>query len=301
MNLKLTVWSFIALFAITCTVAAQDCREGKVTRDGFDLYYRIYGSGAPVVILSGGPGIDCDYMMPVADEVAKTNQAILIELRGTGRSLPNAVNAETVNLKMYIADLDAVRNQLKIDRWTLLGHSAGAMFAMHYAIAHPEHVDKLVLVGPGAIVTRFMNSQMDNSMMRLLPEERKELENPNLSFGEAVRISLPGSFFDRSKAAEMAAGFKPESIHQDVMNILFKELFPPDGDLRPALRGFMRPVLVVTGRQDPLDPGVQYETHLALKNSTLELIPRCGHFPWIEQPDEFYRIVHEFLNKSAAR
>jgi len=300
MKLIFSVAPCIILFAMVGILEAQEFREGKVAREGFDLYYRIGGTGGPVAMLSGGPGIDCDYLMPVAQEVARTNQAILIELRGTGRSIPPSINADTVNLKLCLSDLEALRNQLKIDRWTLLGHSAGAMFAMHYAIVHPEQVDRLVLVGPGAVATRFMNSQNDNVMMRLLPDERKALQNPNLSFGEAVRITIPGNFFDRAKAAEMAAKFNPESIHPEVTKILFGELMPPNGDIRPGLRGFTRPVLVVTGRQDPLDPGVQYETHLTFKNSTLELIPRCGHFPWIEQPEEFYRIMREFLNTTAA-
>jgi len=301
MCLKSAVWCFIGLIAGILGASAQEARHEKVQRDGFDLYYRIYGSGPPVAILSGGPGFDCDYMLPVAREVSKANQAILVELRGTGRSLPGTINGDTVNLKTYIADLDAVRNHLKINRWTLLGHSAGAMLAMHYAAAHPEHVDRLVLVGSPPLVTSLTAAQGDNARMRLLPDELRELANPNLSRTEGIRIALPGSFFDRSKAAEMAAAFKPDSLHQEVMALMFKELLPPDGDLRPSLRDFTRPVLVVTGRQDPLDPGMQYETHLALKNSTLELIPRCGHFPWLEQPNEFYRIVHEFLGKPTAR
>ena len=298
MNLKTAVWALIAPYTLTFVAAAQDAHEGKVPRDGFDLYYRNYGAGAPVVVLSGGPGIDCDYMLPIVGQLAKTHQAFLIELRGTGRSLPKVINTDTVNLKTYLSDLEAVRNHLKIDRWTLLGHSGGAMLAMHYAVAYPQHVDRLILVGSPPIATRFIAAQGDNAMMRLLPNERKELENPKLSLTEAVRIALPGSFFDRSKALEMAAQLNPDSIHTDVMGILLKEFLPPDGDLRPALSSFMRPVLVVTGRQDPLDPGMQYETHLALKNSSLELIPRCGHFPWIEQPERFFTIVSTFLAKT---
>jgi proline iminopeptidase len=301
MYLNSKIWLFIALIGLTLESMAQDSQYGKVPRDGFDLYYRVYGSGQPVVILSGGPGFDCDYMLPIAQEVSKTHQVILIELRGTGRSLPSTINPGTINLKAYLNDIDAVRSQLKVERWMLLGHSAGAMLAMQYAAVHPGHVASLVLVGPPPIATRFIAAQGDNAKMRLLPDELKALENPKLSFAEVVRIGIPGSFFDRSKAAEMAAGFKPESLHQDVMALLYKELISPDGDLRPALRDFMQPVLVVTGRQDPLDPGMQYETHLALKNSTLELIPRCGHFPWIEQPNEFYRIVNEFIKSPAER
>jgi proline iminopeptidase len=291
----------LCIFTVVLSTDAQNGREGKVPREGFDLFYREYGSGAPLVVLSGGPGFDCDYMMPVAAEISKTNRAILIELRGTGRSLPKSINPDTVNLKAYLSDLEALRTHLKLDRWTLLGHSAGGMLSMHYAAAYPEHVDRLVLAGPGPIATQFADAQGDNAMMRMLPEEKEELRNPNLSRAEAIRIALPGSFFDRSKALQMAKEFNPESFHEEVSDILLRELMPPKGGLRPDLRDFNRPVLIVAGRQDPLDPVAQYETHLALRNSTLRFIPRCGHFPWIEQPDEFFRVVHEFLNESAKR
>jgi proline iminopeptidase len=175
------------------------------------------------------------------------------------------------------------------------------MLSMHYAAAYPEHVERLVLAGTGPIAAQFADAQGDNAMMRMLPGEREELRNPNLTRAEAIRIALPGSFFDRSKAVQMAKEFNSKSFHEEVSDILLRELMPPKGDLRPDLRDFKRPVLIVAGRQDPLDPVVQYETHLALGNSTLRFIPRCGHFPWIEQPDEFFRVVREFLNESASR
>jgi proline iminopeptidase len=280
---------------VAAVTQGADFRDDKVKREGVELYYRHAGAGAPVVVLSGGPGFDCDYMLPVARELAGTHHAIVVELRGTGRSRPNPIDASTVNLKEYLNDLETLRNHLKIDRWTLLGHSAGALLAMHYASHYPAQVDKLVLVASGRIVARDGTAQMDNIIMRLPPEQAERLKQPNLSPTERMRIMTLGFFWDRAKGAEMAAAFRPESQHRDVRDLMANELLPPDGDLRPALRGFDRPALVITGRQDPLDPGVQYEIHLALKNSTLELIPRAGHFPWIEQPDRFFVVVREFL------
>jgi proline iminopeptidase len=242
MCLKSAVWCLIGLIAAVLPSSAQEARHEKVQRDGFDLYYRIWGSGPTVAILSGGPGFDCDYMLPVAVEVSKANQVILVELRGTGRSLPSAINADTVNLKTYIADLDAVRDQLKIKCWTLLGHSAGAMLAMHYAAIHRERVDRLVLVGSPPLVASLTAAQGDNARMRLLPDELRELANPSLSRTESIRIALPGSFFDRSKAAEMAAAFKPDSLHQEVMALMLKQLLPPDGDLSPDYSRIWRKV-----------------------------------------------------------
>jgi proline iminopeptidase len=69
----------------------------------------------------------------------------------------------------------------------------------------------------------------------------------------------------------------------------------PGMDLRPALARLSLPALVIAGRQDPIDPGMQYEIHLALKKSRLVLLERCGHFPWLEQPVPLYSAIRAFL------
>lgn len=301
MNFKTIFFLILALLTVAFSVESQEGIEGSVPREGFDLFYHEYGSGTPVVILAGGPGFDCDYMLPVASEIAKTNRVILVELRGTGRSIPKSINSETVNLKVYLSDLEALREHLKLDRWILLGHSAGGKLAMQYTSAFPERVDRLVLASSSPVLSRLADPYSDNIMMRLLPEEAEKLRNPQVSRDESVRIALRGTFFDRSKGKTWSNDLNPDTLHGEILKFMVPELVTREGDPLTTLRGFDRPVLVVAGRQDPLDPGIQYETHLVFRNSTLRFIPRCGHFPWIEQPDEFYRIVHEFLSASSVR
>jgi len=288
---------FIISLALAACIGAQSPETRRVARAGFDLYYRVYGTGAPIAILSGGPGMDCDYMGPVAREIAKTNRAVIIELRGTGRSMPPVLNPQTINVDEYVSDLEAVRADLRTERWTLLGHSAGAMLAMSYGARCPEHVVSLVLVGSGPVRRVSGNVMNDNVNLRLTPEERKQI--PLLAKGgwptaALVRLTTPGLFYDREKARAFLAGFRDESFHEETHRLLNLAQHA-ESDMRPSLKSFNRPALVIAGRQDPIDPGVQYEIHLALKNSQLEFLNRCGHFAWVEQPDEFYRIVKAFL------
>src|SRR5271165_4902068 len=98
----------LCILVATGIMTAQ-VREGKVSRTGFDLHYRIYGHGSPLLVLSGGPGFDCDYMEPIARELSSAYEAILVELRGTGRSIPPSLDRKTVNLKLYLGDLEALR------------------------------------------------------------------------------------------------------------------------------------------------------------------------------------------------
>jgi len=296
-------WLTIALALLPALAHAG---AAKIPRDGFDLWYRTYGTGRPVLVLSGGPGIDCDYMEPVAQALAKANQAALVEQRGTGRSGPPVVNAETVSVKACLADLEALRDHLKVERWTVMGHSAGGTLGLFYAAAHPASVEALVLVSAGHVVYEADNAVTDNAFMRLCPPERQQLEElgrstagtPDERIAARLKIMTPGYFFDRDKAAGLVAAMKPESFHADTMRLLMRDMLYPGMDLRPALKDFARPTLVIAGRQDPLDPKVQYEIHLALKGSTLDLIPRCGHFPWVEQPERFYEAVDRLLARA---
>jgi proline iminopeptidase len=294
----------LLLFSIALPLAAGQLPETKVARDGFDLYYRLAGAGRPVVILSGGPGFDCDYVTPVANELAKYSRTILVELRGTGRSRPQLLSRDTINVKSYMEDLEALRAHLKLERWTVLGHSAGGVLALHYAAAHPQRVDSLVLVGSGPVAAEFLDAFLDNVMMRLAPDARKQLTalaqpdgnlTPEERFAAGMKLMLPGYFFDPAQAPAFAANVRPDSVHMDANQLLSMELMQPGADLRPRLKSFSRPVLIVNGRQDPIDARMAYETQLALKGSTLKFINRCGHFPWIEQPQQFYDIVREFL------
>jgi proline iminopeptidase len=294
-------------FTVALLPALAQAGEAKLSREGFDLWYRTYGTGRPVLVLSGGPGLDCDYMEPVAQELARKTQAVLVELRGTGRSRPPVIDAQTVSVKACLADLEALRAHLKLERWTVVGHSAGGTLGLFYAAAHPASVEALVLVSCGHVVYEADNAVTDNAMMRLCPSERQQLEElgkstagtPDERTAARLKLLAPGYFFDRDKAAAMVAAMKPDSVHADTMRLLMRDMLHPGMDLRPALKDVARPTLVVAGRQDPLDPKVQYEIHLALKDSTLELIPRCGHFPWIEQPERFYAAVDRLLARAA--
>jgi len=291
-----------ALLLVAITIQGQEHREGKISNGGLDVHYRVFGTGAPIVILSGGPGFDCDYIQPVAQELGKTHRAILVDLRGTGRSVPPAINHDTVNLKLTLSDLEAIREQIGVQRWTVLGHSAGAVLAMAYATSYPSRIDSMLLVNSGPIRGASAAAEMDNVMLHLTPQEREEMSKSGAKdFGSLFKYLVPGYFYDRSHAAALPPAFGPANFHESTANFLAADLFAGSGDLRPGLKDFSRPVLVIAGRQDPCDPAMQYEIHLALKNSTLRLLARCGHFSWIEQREEFYKTVREFLSAHASK
>lgn len=291
----------LAVAAVALRAAAQDF---VIARDGVTLHYRVSGAGRPIVMLSGGPGIDVDYLAPVAERLPLSFARVLLEQRGTGRSRLSPITSANMNLRLVVEDVEALRVSLNQERLVLFGHSWGGMLAMAYAATYPERVDRMVLAGPGGMNWEYQKYFGDNIRMRLRPEdleaERYWLEAPRRGVDadkamlERQRAILPGYFFDRAKALVQASQFTEGSFHSDAFLTLAADL-ARNYDVRKAMRTFDRSVLIVQGYQDPVGEVTADETHALLKDSQLRYLHKCGHFPWVEQPEEFYRLVSEFL------
>ena len=146
-------------------------QEGAFDSAGLQLYYTSAGTGTPIVLLSGGPGLNVDYVLPIAQFLPAGYRSIAFEQRGTGRSRPQPFDPATLTINTVVQDLEALRVRLQQDRLSLLGHSWGGMLAMAYAAAHPDHVDRLILVDSGGPTLEFTQWFGDNIEARLRPED----------------------------------------------------------------------------------------------------------------------------------
>jgi len=298
----------VTFAALLLTPPSSQAQGGSFASGGVQLYYRSQGSGTPVVLLSGGPGFEVDYLLPVTD-FFPGRQNILFEQRGTGRSRPAKLGANDLTLRRAVEDLEALREHLKQDRLFLVGHSWGGMLAMAYAAAHPDRVDRVILIASGGPTLEFTTWFDDNIHVRLRPEDEagqrywKDAVKQGVSAEkvaiESVRAIVPGYFFDRAKALAFAAQLKPESYHPDVNAGLFTDL-GKNYDLRTGLRAVDRPVLIIAAHQDPIGDKTAEDIHSLLKASTLVYLDKCGHFPWLEQPDAMRRAITSFMDGSSS-
>jgi len=295
--------------AILGTAGSALAPDSSFQSQGVELHYRTAGSGTPVVLLSGGPGFDVDYMVPVGDSLPAGYERVFLDQRGTGRSRVANMTAETLTLRIVVDDLEALRIHLKQNRLFLVGHSWGAMLAMAYAAAHPDRIDRLILIGSGGPTLEFAERFSDNIAARLRPEDvearhywesadRRGVDRDKAALS-AMRAIVPGYFFDRAKALAFAADLKDDSFHPAVNSMLMGDL-GKNYDLRAGLRKVDRPVLIVQGYQDPVGDKTAEDIHALLSKSTVSYINKSGHFPWIEQPEEFRRALAAFLTTASA-
>src|SRR5215510_4600090 len=144
--MKVLFTMVVAALSISALHALQTDQRSVTVGDGITVSVREAGTGAPVIALHGGPGFR-DYLLPDLEPLTSSFRLISYDQRGSGRSTV-VTDPTLLTAPAFVADLDRVRESLGIARVTLLGHSWGAGLAALYAIAHPDRVERLLLVGP---------------------------------------------------------------------------------------------------------------------------------------------------------
>jgi proline iminopeptidase len=286
-----------------CTTQ-QELIDGKITRDGTDLFYTIAGSnGDYVLVLSGGPGEDIRSMQGIADELSKKYRCIMWEQRGTGRSNLSRYDPSTISLSAYLEDIEALRKHLHTDKFIVVGNSWGMILGLAYAGTHPNAVRAVVTIGSGPITYDYLGVFVDNENTRLGPcemEIREFWSDPSPEAAdfqraafERLRAATSAYFYDRKKAVQMASELNPKDYNFHVPRAFLEA----EGkyDIRPKMTTITAPVLLLQGRQDLAGEANICEAHSLIKDSRLAFIDKCGHMPWLEQPEQTWRIVDEFL------
>jgi len=281
---------------------------------GAHLYVREIGVGPPVVVLHGGPDFDHCYLLPELDELAAACRLIYYDQRGRGRSAP-AVQVADVSIESEVADLDRLRQHLGLTTVTLLGHSWGGVVAMEYAIAHPELVSQLLLLG-----TAPASAAEAERLFRHWRVSRTESELEQLA-----RIAATPAFRDGDPAADIEyyrvhyrnAVRRPQDLdrlaarfraHFDAPGVrlaraieqrLYEQTWDVSGyDLVPKLAALPTPATVLHGEHDivPLDMAARIAD--AMPQGRLVVLPECAHFPFLDDPALVRNVVAGLLGTS---
>jgi proline iminopeptidase len=122
------------------------------THDARTLSWREVGSGPPLLCHPGGPGCSSLYFGELP-ELAAERTLLLLDPRGTGDS-DRPTDRSAYDLEDYAADIEAVREELGLERLDLLGHSHGGFVALGWAGTNPGRVGKLILAATAPTLHR---------------------------------------------------------------------------------------------------------------------------------------------------
>ena len=118
-------------------------RFEKVSTDGAEIAYRRIGNGRPLIVLNGFAATSADWDPSFADRLASSNELILLDNRGIGRSTDNGRPFDIAELA---DDVARVIEMLGNERVNVLGWSMGGFIAQTLALQHPSRIKKLILL-----------------------------------------------------------------------------------------------------------------------------------------------------------
>jgi pimeloyl-ACP methyl ester carboxylesterase len=267
--------------------------------DGTQLAYHVDGTGDPMVCLPGGPARASAYLGDLGG-LSVYRTLIRLDLRGSGESAVPADPA-TYRCDRQVADVEALRVHLGLERMDLLAHSAAGDLAILYAARHPERLSRLVLVTPAlqaagvtltdeewlaAMAKQSAQPWYADAYAAMMAwdagEDSQEIRTRAAPFfyghwDDAAAAHAGREFEQRAPAA--AAGYRGEGA------------FDPERT-RAALAHVSAPTLVIAGGLDPA-PTPQHAAELAnlFPNGQLVVDPDAAHYPWVTGPRAFVKSV----------
>ena len=295
----------IVIFCILIlSMAAMGQQDGYLETDNGIIHYIKFGTGEPLLIINGGPGLDCEGFVPLAELLSDHYMTIIFDQRGTGQSELDQVDSTTVTLALMAKDMETIRKHFKLNNWIVLGHSFGGFMVEYYASNYPESVKAMILSSTGGIDLNILTYFSANLNMRLSQTERDSLAywSNRVKQGDTTYTArynkgkylasayLYNKDFVPKLAQRLAFGGVPR-----ITSLVYKDLYKIKFDCRGPLKDFTKPVLIIQGRQDITGDGVAYEAHLALQNSSIVFINESAHYSWWEQGEQYKSEVEKFI------
>jgi len=277
---------------------SEPLQAKTISIHGHEVRYFRAGEGPALLLVHGMAGSAATWKH-VLPRLARDYTVIAPDLLGHGRS---AKPRSDYSLGNYAAGLRDLLVALGIERATVVGHSLGGGIAMQLAYQHPERVERLVLVGSGGLgrevspILRMLTLPGAEYLMPLLfTSYSRDIGNKISMMLRRGGLRAPAAeetwraFVSLTEAENRAAFVK---TLRSVIDFSGQSVSAHD---RLYLAAHM-PTMIMWGGRDLIIPvDHAYVAHAAMPGSRLELFPESGHFPHSEEPDQFVRVLRDFL------
>jgi proline iminopeptidase len=281
------------------------------------IYVECEGAGTPLLLIPGGPGSSHSGFHPWFSGFSANYEVVYHDPIGTGRS-DGLSTGYTYSVEVNAEVVEAIRQHLGYEKVSLLGSSFGGMPLLAYVAKYPQHVSAAVLSCAQVNATTWQTANIDHvnqALQRYFPERWErllELRDQGVRSTEDIYVSLLDPVEDFLLYPDRDESQRP-TFFRDPVDKSLPEVYPtmcgddPEWilggtmagfDPLPNLRDVEVPMLVASGRWDG-----KFTVEMAMRaasqlNAQLHVFEHSGHFPWAEQPEEFVRVVSDFLGRS---
>lgn len=280
MKAVLKVLCALFLFAAAPAVAAERWQQlpapapmpkadktGTAPVNGIDMYYAVYGSGPPVLLIHGGLGYADVWGAQVAD-LSKDHTVIVAESRGHGRSTRNA---DPYSYDLMSSDYLALLDYLKIGKTAIVGWSDGGIIGLDIAIHHPERLTKLF--------AQAANSKIDGVIPTVME---------NKTFATYIE-----------KAGEVYKKISPTPAEYDAFVTQISNMWASQPNWSDDnLKKITTPTAIVLGDHDEAISR-EHTDYLAktIPGAELIILEDASHFAMLQDPEGYNKAVRDFIDR----
>jgi pimeloyl-ACP methyl ester carboxylesterase len=267
-------------------------KNGFAPVDGARLYYEVDGSGPPIVMIHAGVADDRQWNNEFK-WLAERARVVRYDLRGHGQSPP--VAGEFTHLR----DLLTLLDHLEIPRPVVAaGCSMGGTLAMDYALARPADVRALVMVGSGP-----SGLELDVPPLPKFAEVEKAIDSGDLDLACELETQIWFDGVGRTprqvdrRMRRLAYAMNRLALAHDAQQ-LGRRLRDADVPAAGRLAELRVPVLIVVGEHDVpfIHAAAEYMAARLPSASRID-IANAAHLPNMDQPEEFRRVLSDFLDR----
>jgi pimeloyl-ACP methyl ester carboxylesterase len=252
------------------------------------LHYELQGEGRPLVVLHGFLG-SSDNWRAMRKRFAATYKVFCLDLRNHGSS----PHSTSMNYGVMADDLREFLLDQGLSQVSLLGHSMGGKVAMQFASESPEAIEKLVIVDIGPKAYPPIHRLLLQAMQTLELSGLKTYGQAEAALGAAIAHSALSKFVIKNLTRDPNGAFQWR-IGLDELAANYDELIKA-----PAiLNRFDEPTCFIRGA---LSRFIENQDFAAIRDyfplAEFHTVPNAGHWVHINAPEEFHRIVDEYLRR----
>jgi L-proline amide hydrolase len=289
--------------------------EGRIPFKGYQTWYRIAGEREapgklPLLALHGGPGAAHDYLESL-DALVKTGRRVIYyDQLGCGNSSIPEKKPDMWTVKLFVEEVDAVRQALGLERIHLLGQSWGGMLAMEYMLTQPKGIVSLTIASSPASMKQWVAEA--NRLRTYLPADVRALLDKHEAENTTDHpdyIAATDVFYSRHVCRVpyppyVKTSFDKLAANPEVYNTMNgPNEFHVVGTLKnwdiiDRLPEIKAPTLVTSGKYDEATPLIAGTVYTGIPGARWALFNHSSHMAHVEEAQQYRRVLAKWLHQT---
>jgi len=270
------------------------------------LFVAERGSGYPLIVIHGGPGLDHHMFGDYLDALCDQFRLILVDQRAQGRS--DMCDESTWTLSQMAKDIMLLANAMDLKKYAVLGHSYGAFVVLQNAVDYPGHASQTI-VSSGLPSAKYLEAVWKN-LEKFEPVELREQVTKSWEREKIVQTleevdqlghdQIPFQFANPldHRIAEFekrtAGGVNSPEVLRFFANADYGGI-----EVEDKLANVTHPVLVLAGRGDRTCVVEGAEAMATgLPHAELIVFENSAHMTYVEENEKYLKVVRDFLNRN---